>query len=244
MGVNKVQLVADRTAQLDFEDGSLRRDAALPLQNAIRPVDPRCGRQPQIQPAIPHDKRTAPRYSLLIRPAKLISSRGEFLCVLRDISETGVSLRSFHRLPSGTRMEIEMQNGDRYPVARVWQEGNEAGFRFIQPLDVDRVIAAQGSFPKRPLRVGIQLPVQIVTPTALGEACIENLSQQGARMSTSLPLALDQHVSVRASHLPEIRAKIRWRKGKQHGLVFETTFALPEFALLAAGLQCPALIAR
>ena len=137
-----------------------------------------------------------------------------------------------------------MQNGDRYPVARVWQEGNEAGFRFIQPLDVDRVIAAQGSFPKRPLRVGIQLPVQIVTPGASGEACIENLSQQGARMSTSLPLALDQHVSVRASHLPEIRAKIRWRKGKQHGLVFETTFALPEFALLAAGLQCPALIAR
>lgn len=136
-----------------------------------------------------------------------------------------------------------MQNGDRYAVARVWQEDNRAGFRFMKPLDVDRVIAAQGGFAKRPLRLGIHLPVEVLTPVSSGEGVIVNLSQQGARMRTSVPLALDQPVRLRAEQLPEVRAKIRWRQGEQHGLVFDTTFALPEFALLTAALQCPALIA-
>ncbi len=243
MGSDGLQLIANGIAGSGCEQNVLRDAALAVMGQTHRQGDPAISALPRVQSNAPHDKRAAPRYSLLIRPAKLIFSRGEFLCVLRDISETGVSLRCFHRLPSGSRMELEMQNGDRHPVARIWQEGNHAGFRFLDPLDVDRAIAGQGDFPKRPLRIGIHLPVEVVSPLASGEGLIGNLSQQGARMQTTLPLAIDQPVRLRARHLPDIRAKVRWRKGEEHGLVFETTFALPEFALLAATLQCPALIA-
>ena len=44
------------------------------------------------------DQRAAPRFTLLIRAAKLVSAQGEFVCVIRDVSETGVSVRRLQGL--------------------------------------------------------------------------------------------------------------------------------------------------
>ena len=40
----------------------------------------------------------------------------------------------------------------------------------------------------------------------------------------------------------EVRAKVRWRREKQYGVVFDDTFTLGEFARLAAAFQAPALL--
>ena len=40
----------------------------------------------------------------------------------------------------------------------------------------------------------------------------------------------------------EIRAKVRWRRERHYGVVFDDTFALGDFARLAARLQAPALL--
>ena len=40
----------------------------------------------------------------------------------------------------------------------------------------------------------------------------------------------------------EVRAKVRWRRERQYGVVFDDTFTLGEFARLAALLQAPALL--
>ena len=47
------------------------------------------------------DMRGAQRFTLLIRTAKLVSETGEFLCIIRDVSATGLRLRLFHDLPRG-----------------------------------------------------------------------------------------------------------------------------------------------
>ena len=39
-----------------------------------------------------NDQRGAPRYTSLIRAAKLVCGQGEFVCVIRDVSSTGVSV--------------------------------------------------------------------------------------------------------------------------------------------------------
>ena len=44
--------------------------------------------------------RGAQRFTLLIRTAKLVCESGEYLCVIRDVSSTGVRLRLFHDLPA------------------------------------------------------------------------------------------------------------------------------------------------
>ena len=193
------------------------------------------------------EQRAAPRFTLLIRAAKLVSAQGEFVCVIRDVSETGVSVRLFHALPGCDSFALHMPAGAVYEVARVWQRDNEAGFAFEQTVEVARLVNEAGEYPKRGLRLGLCFPVTVNTLTGRFAAVVENLSQQGARVSCDALLAIDQSVRIEAPGLDgetrDVRAKVRWRRDNHYGLVFDDTFTLGEFARLAAQLQAPALLA-
>lgn len=192
------------------------------------------------------DQRAAPRFTLLIRAAKLVAPNGEFVCVIRDVSETGVSVRLFHTLPPGDPLELHMTGGAVYPVVPRWQRGNEAGFEFAEPIDVTRIINEACEYPKRGLRLDVCFPVRLTTLTQSCDALVGNLSQQGARFECDALFKLDQTVRVESIEaLPEfgeLRAKIRWRRDHAYGVVFDDTFALGDFARLAARLQCPGLL--
>lgn len=205
--------------------------------------------QPGLEP-IPEnpgaDQRAAPRFTLLIRAAKLVSAQGEFVCVIRDVSETGVSVRLFHALPVGDDFALHMPAGAVYEITRVWQRDNEAGFTFVHPVEVAQLVNEASDYPKRGLRLGLCFPVTIRTLSAAHEVVVENLSQQGARITCDSLLAIDQSVRIMAPGLTatprELRAKVRWRRDRDYGLVFDDTFTLGEFARLAALLQAPALL--
>lgn len=190
--------------------------------------------------------RAAPRFTLLIRAAKLVSAQGEFVCVIRDVSETGVSVRLFHALPGCNQFALHMPAGTAYEITNVWERGNEAGFCFDQSLDVQQMISESGEYPKRGLRLGLCFPIAVMTPTHRFEAVVENLSQQGARIACEGLLAIDQTLRIEMPGADganrEVRAKVRWRRGSHYGMVFDDTFALGEFARLAALLQAPALL--
>src|SRR5690606_28940009 len=62
------------------------------------------------------EDRAAARFTLLIRPAKLIAPQGQFLCVIRDVSATGVSLRASQPRPDGNAVQLGRQPGDRHPI--------------------------------------------------------------------------------------------------------------------------------
>ena len=194
------------------------------------------------------EQRAAPRVTLLIRAAKLVSAQGEFVCVIRDVSETGVSVRLFHALPGCKEYALHMPGGAIYEIARVWERGNEAGFTFAEPVAVEQLVNESSEYPKRGLRLGLCFPVMVHLLSGSSEALVENLSQQGARLTCDRLLAIDQTVRLAlpdGSAKPrEVRAKVRWRRDRQYGVVFDDTFALGEFARLAARLQAPALLAE
>jgi hypothetical protein len=194
------------------------------------------------------DPRSAPRFTLLIRAAKLISSQGEFVCVIRDVSETGASVRLFHALPSGDPLELHMPGGGVYELRAVWERENEAGFQFVSPVDVGRLINEASEYPRRGLRLGLCFPITVGTLTQRCEAIVENLSQQGARFECDGLFAIDQTVRIETqeggAQFKEVRAKVRWRRGHHYGVVFDDTFTLADFARLAARLQAPALLDR
>lgn len=188
------------------------------------------------------DKRAAPRFTLLIRAAKLIADQGEFVCVIRDVSETGVSVRLFHKLPKSDTFDLELPGGSQYTIRSVWERGNEAGFEFTEPVRVAKLITESGEYPKRGLRLGLCFPITVSTLTQSCEAIVENLSQQGARFSCDGLFAIDQNLRIEGEELNEVRAKVRWRRDQNYGVVFDDTFTLGDFARMAARLQAPALI--
>lgn len=183
------------------------------------------------------EQRVAPRFTLLIRTAKLISSSGEFLCVIRDASASGVSIRIFHPLPQGEQLTLELPNGDQHAIERVWEREGSAGFRFSVPVDIDRLLQNKSRYPKRPVRLKLQLPALISCHGTTAGVVIRNISQQGALVESPLRLAIDQRLRLEADHLPVIQASVRWRKGSDFGLVFDDTFQFGELAKLAANLQ-------
>lgn len=190
------------------------------------------------------EDRSAPRFTLLIRAAKIVAPNGEFIAVIRDVSETGISLRGFHALPFGDELFLELQTGERHAIEPVWERGNEAGYRFTGNVDIVRLVAEAGRYPKRKLRINLAFPVDLAFLGRMIRVEVRNLSQQGARIECTERLAIAQPLRIVSDTLPEVRARVRWRKGDDYGLVFDDTFSLSQLALFAAAAQDPALLAE
>lgn len=188
-------------------------------------------------PAASPDQRRAQRFTLLIRAAKVVTRDGEYLGVIRDASESGISMRIFHRMPDSDHMWLELQNGDRYGVSLVWQDEERAGFRFGSQADIKRIIESPSRFSKRPVRLNLTAPAEIEAMGRCEYATIQDISQQGAKVACSSSFAMDQRVKLRASGLREIFAKVRWRREGTCGLVFEETFQYGELARIVRDLQ-------
>lgn len=199
------------------------RDANCRDGDAVRPAEP--------------DQRVAPRFTLLLRMGKLISDEGEFLCIVRDVSETGLSVKLFHPLPHSQNMVLEFPNGDQHRIQPVWQEDGKAGFRFAEIIDIARVIEGPSPFPRRPVRVNVTAAAQLDIGGRSLPVEIRNLSQQGALIGCGERLPIYQRLVLRADGMPDIRAKVRWRRSDECGLVFEDTFQFGELAEVVFTLQ-------
>ena len=183
------------------------------------------------------EMRGAQRFTLLIRTAKLVCESGEFLCLIRDVSETGLRLRLFHDLPRDTRMALELSNGEHYFIERVWERDSHAGFRFAAPIDVHAFIAEVSPYPRRPMRLRMQFPALLTADGQASAAKVHDLSTQGARIECGRFLALGQRIKLQGDHFPAVLAKVCWRSGTDYGLVFEQVFTLDALAVMAAELQ-------
>lgn len=184
------------------------------------------------------EDRAAPRFTLLIRTAKLVCDHAEYLCVIRDVSSQGISVRLFHPTPSDTELVLEMPTGECHPVKPVWQKTGKAGFEFIKPIDVEQMIRSSSQLPKRELRFAVQLPVTLIRSGQRLGAVLHNISQQGAMIECGAQqFALDQVVRMESEGLPEIQARIRWRQGNRYGLIFDTIFHIHDLAAIVHLLQ-------
>lgn len=184
------------------------------------------------------DLRAAPRVSLMLRSAKLVGPAGEFLCILRDVSASGIKAKLFHPLPPGQSLALELGSGEQFALEQVWERDGHIGCRFAEgPVSLAAFVEENGSFPKRQIRLKLDLPVEL----SVGQNCLParlvDLSQHGAMVQLDVFLALRQLVSIGSPQLPLRHARVRWRRGSAHGLVFHEGFRLDELARLASQLQ-------
>ena len=183
------------------------------------------------------DKRGAARVTLLIRAAKITHPDGEFLCVVHNVSETGVRLRLFHPLPVRSDLILELPNGDRHAIEWVWEEHGRAGFRFREPQDVARLVACPSDFPRRPVRVGAKVLCTLVLEGRRGRGFLCNVSQHGAMIRSAERLSLYERLSLGIPGTREIAARVCWRRGDRHGLSFEDTIEYAELAAIVFRLH-------
>jgi len=183
------------------------------------------------------DGRAAPRFTLLIRTAKLVMAGKQHLCVIRDVSTTGASIRTFHSLIESDAMEIHLDTGQQFPVEQVWQKESEAGFQFLTPIEVNDVVRGTSKYPRRDLRFEIEQEVSLLSRGQKSSSVLKNLSRQGGLIECAEPLALAQSIKIEGDGFPDVEARVRWRKNGHYGLAFDTTFSLTNLALLIRDLH-------
>lgn len=200
------------------------------LARDIDPLDLAAG-------TVPVERRSSPRVTVMIRPGKLIADGREFLCVVRDVSESGIKIRLFHPLPQHRRLEIEFDTGDRRDVELVWQVDELAGCSFVEQIDVASLIAAhEGAHPRRQPRVHVDLQATLCAGGLRTPVTICDISQRGASLECNGWLMIDELVRLECAGLPTLHAKVRWRRPPRYGLVFEQTFRLDDLARACAEL--------
>lgn len=183
------------------------------------------------------EKRGKPRFALLLRSAKLVGRNGEYLCIVRDVSEQGAKLRLFHPLGDEQHFSLEIATGERFAVDVIWEKEHEAGFRFLDPIDVLRFVAEAGPFPKRPVRLKVSHEATIHVAGQQVPAIVHDLSRQGARIETDGKLAIGQKLRIDAKELPDFEATVCWRRAPSYGLVFNRLMSLDELANRAFRMQ-------
>lgn len=183
------------------------------------------------------EMRAAPRSSLMCRTAKLLCESGEYVCVVRDVSATGARLRLFHLPPPDQHLFLELANGDRYAMERVWAGDDHIGCRFSCEIAVDAFVAEPSPYPRRPIRLTLRRPADLIVDGVASPAVLLDLSQQGARVEAGRKLAIEQKLWLAVEGQPQRFGCVRWRSGYSHGLVLQQGFRLDELALYALALQ-------
>lgn len=187
-----------------------------------------------IEPQEVSDRRTTSRFTILIRTAKLVDGATEYLCVIRDVSHSGIKLRLYNDIPQGKPLRLELANGDSFAVEQVWSRENFGGFRFPEKIELDRLIETErGPYPRRNLRLNTCMNGWIGWGDQSCQIRLDNISQQGAAIECNAHFAIDQLVRLDCPGLPTIYAKVRWRNQPQYGLIFEHTVAFETLTRLS-----------
>ena len=172
-----------------------------------------------------------------MRAAKLVCESGEYVCLIRDISASGVRLCLFHDLPAISHAFLELANGEVYPMLGVWAAERQASFSFTQPVDPAELIAEPGAFPRRAIRLSLRKPGMVFGDGLLRPIQLHDISLNGASFAADTRLSLGQTLVVSLDAIPELTAWVRWRQGHSYGVVFDTGLRLDQLAAYGLALQ-------
>jgi hypothetical protein len=177
------------------------------------------------------------RHCALMRTAKLVGLTGEYLCIVQDVSANGVKVRLFHAFPPETHLFLELANGMQFAIERRWMDGPVAGFRFAAPIDVGDFIRETSLWGKRPVRLRMNGPGELIAGGERSHVMLVNLSRQGACIEAGSQFAVGRVVRLAIHGIPPRVGHVCWRRGYAHGVVFQEAFAPQDLARFALDLQ-------
>ena len=181
--------------------------------------------------------RAATRKSAMLRTAKVVCQTGEYVCLVRDLSELGIGLSFLHEAPTEPRIILQMTNGLTYPLERVWAGKKQAGYRFGSEISPDEFMHEESPFDSRPIRLEIAADARITDGRIITRVRLIDISRDGAKFESESTHPEGRLVSFEALGLPQRLGQIRWQNKKQFGMQFQHPLAIQELATMALRLQ-------
>ncbi|MDV3458756.1 PilZ domain-containing protein [Sphingomonas sp. HF-S4] len=176
------------------------------------------------QPAARVERRADARSKMSVyRSATLRWGGREVLCLIRNLSATGMMCRSVARPGQGDRVEVEMRSGECVPGIVVWTRDAQIGIRFDAQIDVSTVLNArvrtpQASVQRMPrLRAGCT--ATLIAESGRQSVTLLDLSQGGAKIEAGC-LREGEHVTLGVVGLEPRSGTVRWVQAGRAGIAF------------------------
>ena len=176
-------------------------------------------------PANADDRRQHMRHVTVLRVAKINTEQSEELCLVRNISASGMMVHVYSDLSVGDSVSTELNSGKPISGKVAWHREGMIGIEFDQKVNPDRVLSGHDFAPAtahpRPPRVGLDLRGRIRVGSRYQAVTLCNISQGGANIRPSEPDAVLEKVILMDNGLPPIAGSVRWQDQEYAGIEFD-----------------------
>lgn len=181
------------------------------------------------------------RASPMLRSAKVVCQAGEYVCLVRDVSDEGVLLSYLHDAPPEPRIILVLGNGQTHPIQRLWSAEGQASYRFASAISVAEFLHENAPFQVRPVRLTIAASARLIDGSQSHGARLRDLSTHGACFDCAAIVEPQRLVSFQIEGLRPQLGQIVWRdetqEGARYGLQFQLPLTLRDLAQTSLKLQ-------
>lgn len=180
------------------------------------------------------ERRRSVRTATVFQLAKITSGGREELCMVRDVSPTGLKAEVYHSLDVGAAVAIELKTGHGLTGHVIWADHAFVGVHFDTAVPVQEMLAHCAFDDRltrmRPPRIELDL---LATVTVYGvplEVRVRNLSLAGLAVAADLALPRDEPCKITLPGLDARKAMVRWSREGEAGLQLDEPIDFAEFA--------------
>ena len=167
------------------------------------------------------DRRGSDRFLSLLRVGAIVIGGRRELCLIRNISAGGMMIRAYSPLAEGTRLSVELKQGDPVKGIVAWVDGELIGVAFDVAIDVVALLAQSGQGPRPRLpRVAVSCTTSVREGAQVVRARAVNISPGGICIETSARLSQGAEVVVSLNGLAPVPGTVRWCADGAYGIGF------------------------
>lgn len=184
------------------------------------------------------DQRRDPRHITVLIIGKVCGPRGEYACVVHDVSTSGLKARFPHPPVVGERLTLAFRGVPPIAATVRWADGNQGGVEFDRPLDLRAILVNYGSarLPRSP-RFACRHPINLIIDGHDCHADLIDVSLGGAKLGIG-PVGMNVVGRGGMLILPVLNTPragaIRWDDGERIGFQFATPLTIDVLAGILA----------
>jgi hypothetical protein len=169
------------------------------------------------------ERRSADRVQTVFRVARVISAADEGLARITNLSDLGARLRMLIALPLSDSLTLQLADGVELSGRVVWNEGDEFGLQFDQPISCSELLTTLAAGARCGLTRPVRLPIATTALTrserGLHRAEVIDISQRGLKLLHDGSMAEGMFLEVTLPSGLDRRGVVRWTKGNIAGVM-------------------------
>lgn len=196
----------------------------------------------EVAPSPIEDRRSGGETRLVttLLVGRLVTARGDVVCRVRNISESGARIECPIALSRDDKVQLELRGAPLLEAAVAWSQGGASGLRFLSKVPAEVILkpapCKQGWHTRLP-RLDAECGVLLTCDGRRIAATLRDINQRGMRID-GLNRTLSQGMlSVHIPQLGTVSGSVRWQREDAAGLQFLTPL---RFETLSAWLLDPA----